>query len=89
MLDVNLNVQNENVYSGETVDINVEYHNKSTNTVTNVSVQVQVPAQMAYVVGSAEKSGGHYYPETNTVVWTISSVMSSGSGTRTFRAKVK
>jgi uncharacterized repeat protein (TIGR01451 family) len=89
LLDVSLSVLDENVYSGQTVDINVEYHNKSSSAVTNVSVQVQVPEQMTYVTGSAEKSGGRYYPETNTVVWTVSSVIPNGTGTRTFRATVK
>lgn len=88
-LSVTLLVSNESVTPGQTVSVTVTYKNTGSAALKNVRVQVVVPDQMTYVAGSAEKTGGHYYSSTNTVVWTVSSILANGSGVRTFRAKVK
>ncbi|MHB9038848.1 MAG: hypothetical protein ACYC64_19570, partial [Armatimonadota bacterium] len=89
LMDVQLVVPVDSVSPGQTLDITVAYTNKSRTMVKSVVVRAQVPEQMDYVKGSAEKSGGRYDATTRTVVWTVSSVVAGGKGSRTFRAKVK
>ena len=56
---------------------------------TNAIVTARVPAQMDYVSGSGEPSGGVYDFQAKSVTWTIPRVPPTGAGTRTFQAKVR
>lgn len=77
------------VTPGQTVDITVRFKNASSVPITNLIVQAVVPAEMTYVAGSAESTGGKYVALTRTVSWTVRQVAAGGSGTRTFKAKVR
>ncbi len=79
----------QNVKPGQTVTVSVDYTCTGDAEAHNVVIKSQVPMQMNYVLGSAEKSGGKYDPNTNTVSWVIGTVAPGQSGTRTFQAVVK
>ncbi len=77
------------VRPGETVSIDVGYINNTGTIIRNLELKVNVPAEMTYVAGSAEESGGVYNPAGNIVSWTLSTVAPGESGTRCFKARVK
>lgn len=77
------------VYPGQTVTITLEYTNNDNSTATNVSVSAKIPAEMTYVPGSAEASGGVYNPNTKEVSWNVDSVNAHQTGNRSFKAKVQ
>ncbi|MDH7602188.1 MAG: putative glycoside hydrolase [Armatimonadota bacterium] len=79
----------QNVKPGQTVTISVDYTCTGQEEAHNVVIRSQIPAQMNYVFGSAEKSGGKYDPVTNTVSWVIGTVPPGQSGTRSFQATVR
>lgn len=78
-----------NVEPGGTLTITVKYTNASTNDIKNVLVQARVPAEMQYVTGSAEASGGTYNATDRSISWVIPSVSAGQSGYRTYKATVK
>jgi hypothetical protein len=77
------------VRPGETVTVDVGYVNNTGTTVRNLALRVVVPAEMTYITGSAEESGGAYDPASNVVSWVISTVAPGESGARSFKARVK
>lgn len=77
------------VKSGETVTITVQFSNTGASSATNVQVSADVPAEMDYITGSAEATGGAWSPTTRQVSWTVGSVAAGATGSRTFQAKVK
>ena len=87
-VSVDVVVPSTAVKPGQTVSITVKYTNNGTADAKNLQVQAVVPTQMKYVTGSAEASGGTYNKTTNTISWTISTLASGQSGTRTFKATV-
>lgn len=77
------------VRPGEAVSIDVGYVNNTGTVVRNLALKVVVPAEMTYIAGSAEESGGSYDPTANIVSWVISTVAPGESGARSFKARVK
>ncbi|MEN6356665.1 MAG: putative glycoside hydrolase [Armatimonadota bacterium] len=88
-MSVSLSTSSNTVYAAQTITVTVNYTNQGSQKLSNVTLRVQVPNEMTYVTGSAEKSGGTYYSSTKTIVWTISSVVANGHGSRTFMATIK
>lgn len=87
-IDLDLTVPSAEVVPGQNVTITVHYTNTGETEAKNVSVQTQVPAQMTYVAGSAEATGGSYDAATRNVSWVIASVGAKQGGDVTFVAKV-
>lgn len=77
------------VRPGEAVSIDVGYVNNTGTVVRNLALKVVVPAEMTYIAGSAEESGGSYDSTANIVSWVISTVAPGESGARSFKARVK
>ena len=88
-INLKVMVPSMNVVPGQTVTITVEYTNTGETAAPNITVGARVPAQMTYVAGSAEASGGSYNATTGAVSWVIDSVAAHQKGTRTFQAKVQ
>ncbi len=82
-------VPSSDVVPGQVVTVTVEYTNSGEVDAGNVTVQARVPAEMDYVEGSAEESGGTWDAATGTVSWVVDNVPAHGTGTRTFKAKVR
>lgn len=76
------------VFPGQIVTVTLEYTNTDEVAANNVSLTARVPAQMTYVAGSAEASGGNYNLATGVVSWTVASIAAHQTGSRTFQAKV-
>jgi uncharacterized repeat protein (TIGR01451 family) len=81
-------VPSSQVFPGQTVTVTLEYTNTDDVAANNVSLTTRVPAQMTYVAGSAEATGGSYASATGVVSWTVASIAAHQTGTKTFRAKV-
>ncbi|MCX6344477.1 MAG: hypothetical protein NT018_05310 [Armatimonadetes bacterium] len=88
-ISIELIVSTTSVTPGQTVTITVKYTNIGKAQAKNVLVQAAVPAELEYVTGSAEVSGGSFNSTTNTVSWAISKVAAGETGTRTFVTQVK
>jgi len=88
-IDVNVTVPSVQVVPGQTVTVTVGYTNSGETEARNVAVGCRVPAQMTYVAGSAEASGGNYDAATGAVTWTVDSVAAHQTGSRTFQARVQ
>jgi len=88
-IEVGIAVPSEMVMSGQVVDVTVTYENVGVLTGRSVVVQTQVPAQMEYVAGSAEATGGTWNPATGTLSWSVGDVAPRAKGTRLFRARVR
>lgn len=87
-LSVNVIVPTSSVKPGQTITITVSYTNNGTSDAKNVEIQAVVPAELKYVAGSAEASGGSFNQTTNTVRWIVSKVTAGQSGSKTFKATV-
>lgn len=85
---LNINVPSEQVRPGEVVTVTVVYSNAGDAPATNVAVKAAVPAQMDYVAGSAEASGGVYNPSDQSITWSVANLAVGQNGTRTFQARV-
>lgn len=88
-MDVRVSVSSDSPQQGQEVDIAVAYTNRGTAKAANVVVRAQVPAEMTYLAGSAEKTGGRYDSLYNTVSWVVPVLAVGESGSRTFKAKVR
>jgi uncharacterized repeat protein (TIGR01451 family) len=86
---VRVRTSTQNVIPGQTVLISVDYSGAGDEEAHNVVIRAQIPAQMTYLSGSAEKSGGQYDPVTNTVSWVLGNIAPGQTGTKTFQAVVK
>ncbi|MGQ9455871.1 MAG: putative glycoside hydrolase [Armatimonadota bacterium] len=86
---VRVRASTTNVSPGETVTVNVDYFCNGTHAAHNVVLRAQIPSEMNYLAGSAEKSGGQYDSETNSVYWIIGTVLPGEVGTKTFQGVVK
>jgi len=88
-VNVNLVVPSGQVIPGQKLDIVVEYTNPGSSAIADVTLRVQVPAQMTYVAGSAEASGGAYDSVLRTIVWHLTRVAAKQAGSKTFQAVVE
>lgn len=88
-IDMRVTVPSLEVVPGQTVTITLEYTNTGETEAKNVTVTARVPAEMDYVAGSAEESGGAWNPDTKSVLWVIDTVLAKTTGSRTFRARVR
>lgn len=77
------------VVSGDIVTVTIEYINSGDTDASSVAVVAKVPAEMDYVTGSAEATGGTWNSQTNSVTWNVGTVTAHTTGTRTYKAKVK
>lgn len=82
-------VPSTQVIPGQTVTVTVEYTNSGDTDASNVTVSARVPAEMDYVAGSGEATGGTWNADTKTITWIVDSVSAHGTGSRTFQAKVR
>jgi len=87
-LSVNIVTSNQSVMPGQTVDVTVEYSNVGLTTIKDGIVRASVPAQAAYVTGSAEKTGGSYDTTSNTVSWPLPNLPAGAGGTKTFQVRI-
>lgn len=88
-VDLRVLVPSEMVVPGQVVTVTVEYTNSGTSEARDVEVSARVPAQMDYMSGSAEETGGSYDSLTQTVIWHVSRLAANETGTKTFRARVR
>ena len=88
-IDLRILVPSADVMPGQIITITVEYKNNSQTDASNVSVSACVPAEMEYVTGSAEESGGTWSVGSDMITWVIGQIAAGETGTRTFRARVK
>lgn len=88
-IDLNVTVPSVQVVPGQTVTVTVGYTNSGETEARSVAVGCRVPAQMTYVAGSAEATGGSYDAATGAVTWTVDSVAAHQTGSRTFQATVQ
>lgn len=88
-MDLRVTVPAPSVIPGQTLTVTVTYTNSGEAEARNVSVRARVPAEMTYVAGSAEATGGTYDADSQFITWLIASVPGQGTGTRTFQATVK
>jgi uncharacterized repeat protein (TIGR01451 family) len=72
---------------GEELAYTITYRNNGDALASNVAIRFPVPANTAYVLGSAS-SGGAYDSGTNSVRWTVPSVLAGASGQCIVRVKV-
>lgn len=79
----------DKVAPNEVVTITVECTNLGQLEARNVEVGTEVPAQMIYVDGSAEATGGVYDSAANRVTWIVPVIPGGGTASRSFRAKVR
>lgn len=82
-------VPSDQVKPGEIVTVTVEYTNTSAVPANNIVVLARIPAEMDYVTGTAETSGGAYDAATKTIRWTIANIDAGQTGTKTYQAKVQ
>lgn len=87
-IELRMTAPNTDVAPGDVVTITVHFTNKGQSEARNAEVTASLPAEMDYVAGSAEASGGTWNPDTKVVSWIISSVPGGATGTRTFQARV-
>ncbi|MEN6355771.1 MAG: hypothetical protein ABFD83_01660 [Armatimonadota bacterium] len=87
-IDLRVIVPSAQVIPGQAVTITVEYTNSGSTDAHNVTISARVPAEMDYVSGSAEKSGGTLNAQTGYVSWVIDYLPAQQTGTRTFSAVV-
>lgn len=80
---------NNSVTPGQVIDISVQYSNKGTSALRSILVKAQVPSDMTYVKGSAERTGGYYNATTQTVNWLVLNLRAGATGSKAFKAKVK
>lgn len=88
-LELKILTSSESVYPGQIITLTLQCKNNSTTAVNNALISAKVPAQMTYITGSAEVSGGNYDGAKSEVNWTISSIAPQQTITRTFKAKVQ
>lgn len=74
---------------GEIVTITVEATNNGETSANNVVLAARVPAEMDYIAGSAEATGGSWNATTKSATWNISAISAHTTVTKTFKAKVK
>lgn len=77
------------VIPSQNIIVTVNYRNDTDFTVGNVRISVNVPAELDYVEGSAESSGGVYNTSLRNVSWTLGALPPHNSGSKTYRGKVK
>lgn len=88
-LDLQVSVPSEGVVSGQALTVVVAYSNTGSAVVENAMVRTTVPAELTYVAGSAEQSGGFFDPSANAVSWNVGAVAPQSGGFRTFTALVR
>jgi len=72
------------VLSGGTVTFTIAYTNSGSGTASNVVITDVIPTGSTYVASSAS-TGGTFNSVTNTITWTIPTLIAGGSGTVTFK----
>ena len=72
---------------GGAVTYTLSYANTGTVSASNVTVTDVIPANMTYVNGSVT-GGGAYTAATQTLSWTVGTLIANGSGALTFKATV-
>lgn len=82
-------VPSSSVIPGQEVTVTIEYTNTGGSTAREVLIGSPVPAQMDYVPGSAEATGGSWNSQTNYVSWIVDEIPAGQTGTRVFKAKVQ
>jgi uncharacterized repeat protein (TIGR01451 family) len=87
-ITIRVGTSTADVKSGQTVTLTVIYTNNGGSEAKNAVIRAGLPAEMTYIAGSAEATGGSYDAGTKTISWTIASIPALGTGTRTFQAKV-
>ncbi|MHB9036654.1 MAG: hypothetical protein ACYC64_08295 [Armatimonadota bacterium] len=88
-IDLRILVPSTDVIPGQVVTVTVEYTNSGETDASNVDVSARVPAEMEYVPGSAEQSGGVWDSTAKLVTWIVDHVAAHQTGTKTFNATVK
>lgn len=88
-IDLRVLVPSSQVVPGQEVTITVEYTNTGETEGRDVVIKARLPAEMDYIAGSAEESGGVWDEVTKTATWVIHTVPAQQTGTRTFRARVR
>ena len=82
-------VMDGRIVPGAEVTIAVDYTNTGAREARSAAVTSRVPAEMDYVAGSAEATGGTYDPAAGTVTWIVESVPPGGGGRKIYKATVK
>ena len=88
-ISLRITVIDGKIVSGNELTIAVEYTNTGRSEAHDATVTARIPAEMDYIAGSAEATGGTYDPVAKALTWVLESVAPGGAGTRTYRAKVR
>ncbi|MDH7602936.1 MAG: hypothetical protein QHI38_12385 [Armatimonadota bacterium] len=88
-LSLHLTVIEGSIKPGSEVTIAVDYTNTGATEALNAAVTARVPAEMDYVAGSAEATGGTYNPVENSVTWIVDKIAPGETGRRVFKARVR
>lgn len=88
-VELTVDAPTQGVRSGQVIDIVVAYKNNGSAIAREATVRASVPAQMTYVPGSGEASGGTFDVATNTVNWNVGTLAIGQGGFRTFKARIK
>ena len=77
------------VISGSEVTIAVDYTNTGPSEAHNATLTARIPAEMDYVAGSAEATGGTYDSVAKALNWLVESVAPGGGGRKSYKATVR
>ncbi len=88
-ISLRLMVIEGSIKPGSEVTIAVDYTNTGTTEALNAMVTARVPAEMDYIEGSAEATGGTYDPVENSVTWIVDKIAPGETGRRVFKARVR
>lgn len=87
-LSIRLTVIEGRIAPGNEVTVAVDFTNIGSNEALNAEVTARVPAEMDYVAGSAEATGGVYNPAEKTITWIVDKIAPGETGRRLFKAVV-
>jgi uncharacterized repeat protein (TIGR01451 family) len=88
-LSLRLTVIEGSITPGSEVTIAVDYTNTGATEALNAAVTARVPAEMDYIEGSAEATGGSYDPVEKSVTWIVERIAAGETGRRIFKARVR
>ncbi|MGQ9455054.1 MAG: hypothetical protein ACUVRS_09055 [Armatimonadota bacterium] len=88
-LSLRLTVIEGRIAPGSEVTIAVDFTNVGNTDALNAGITARVPAEMDYVVGSAEVTGGIYNPAEKTITWIVDRIAPGETGRRLFKAIVR
>ena len=86
-VELSLSASKTNASPSETITYTLTYTNKGSGNAVNVEITLPIPANTAFVAGSAS-NGGIYSSATNSVKWTAPSLAPGASGQVTAGVKV-